>query len=88
MLSIFKRKYIRLLSCHLLHKKIKLYNYKQFENDIKFRFEYEGSYLTEYYMRYDDALLAIKVNKGNLVLNNQSYMVYSLANQVLCIVSS
>lgn len=88
MLDIFSRKYLNLLSCNLINKKIKLYSHKRFDNDIKFRFEYEGSYLKEYYMEYKDAVLVVKLNTGNMILKQDKYMVYSLNNQILCIVSS
>jgi hypothetical protein len=83
-----KRKYMRLLSCNLINKKVKFHRSKTEDNDILFRFEYEGSYLTEYYMNFKDAVLVVKVNNGNLIYKNSNVMVYSLADQILCIITS
>lgn len=83
-----KRKYLRLLNCHLLNKRIRFRRFKRKKDDIKFRFETEGSYLKEYYMKYEDAVLAIELNKGNLICNKKSeFMVFQLLEYTLCIVS-
>lgn len=79
---------MKLLRCELINKKFKFTRIKMNDDDIKFRFEYEGSFLFEYYLKFDDSVLVIKLNNGNMVCKKgNEYMVYSLDKRILCIVS-
>jgi hypothetical protein len=84
-----KRKAMKLLSCQLINKKFKLSKKINNNNDVKFRFEHEGSFLFEYYISLEDASLILRLNKGNILFAIQNeYMVYNMGDNILCIVSN
>ena len=85
-LFITRRKCLKLLTCDKLKVKIRLHKRRKRNNDVKLRFEYEGSYLCEYYISYEHATYVLQVNKGNIIYNGKSnFIVFSLYNRILCI---